>query len=841
MKRAVFWCSWIGLSVIFMPEPVKAQAVVPDGTLNTIVTPSGNVFTIDNGTTSGTNLFHSFREFSIPTGGSAIFNNATNIQNIFSRVTGGTVSNIDGALRANGTANLFLLNPAGILFGSSASLNIGGSFVGTTAQAIKFADGMEFSAIASGQPSLLTMSVPIGLQMGQNPAAIQVQDTGHRLAFPEAIIPPLQKLAPYSGLQVQPNRTLALIGGNLDFTGAILQAPGGHIEIGSVSQTGLIALQADSTGFSAAYNNITNFGTVQFTRQSILETSGSRSGSLKVQGGQVNIRDGSMLLGMNFGPRSAGSMTISAAQGILLEGTAPTPSNRLRVPSSILQDNFGPAKGGDIIIQSPNLTVRSGGVLFSRNYGSATGGDLILNTQTTTVDGYAMAHPELFSRVGTLTTSTGAGGNLSVSTQMLSILDGAFLGSVLFLDGSKGGNVNVNADTINVQGVSPAVLGSRLGANNLSKSGSSGTLDINTRTLSILESGLVGTTSIGGGSAGHLRVQARESIVVRGAGDYRVPGSSTSIFLASAVSSSVFPPDVIYRTLFGLPAIPSGTSGNVEIYTPSLTVGDGGVVSVSNTGTGRAGMLKIDADRLRIHDGGRVSALAVSGDGGSITIRAQQVLMNNRAQITATALGTNNQDDGGNITLDSNLIFGANNSDILASAQNGNGGNIMITTQGIIGLQYRDRTTPKNDITASSEFGVNGSVQINTIGVDPNSGMVILPSNLNDASQKIAKGCAARQGSSFVITGRGGVPTNPSNPSERVSSNRAWADVRDFSSLPSQNLATNPQATLLVEATNWQRNPQTGKVELIAAQPVPLNSEVTCALSAERNSTGTVQ
>ncbi len=148
-----------------LASPVQAQQVMSDGTVNTIVTRSGNVFTIDNGTTSGTNLFHSFQEFSIPTGGTALFNNAANIQNIFSRVTGGTVSNLDGIIRANGTANLFLLNPNGILFGSNARLNLGGSFIGTTAQAIKFADGTEFSAIPTASP-LLTMSVPIGLQMG---------------------------------------------------------------------------------------------------------------------------------------------------------------------------------------------------------------------------------------------------------------------------------------------------------------------------------------------------------------------------------------------------------------------------------------------------------------------------------------------------------------------------------------------------------------------------------------------------------------------------------------------------------------------------------------------------
>ncbi len=225
---SLFQASCFAFSCLLASMPAFAQEVpiTADGTTDTnITTPDGSNFDIDGGDRAGGNLFHSFGNFSVPNGGSANFLNPTDIENIISRVTGGKISTIEGLIRANGSANLFLINPAGIVFGSGARLDIGGSFLGSTADSLVFPEG-EFSAVnAQGKP-LLKINAPIGLNLRDNPAPITLKD---------------------STAQILVGKNLSLVGGNISLDNSALFLSGGRIELGGLSAAGTITFNQDAS------------------------------------------------------------------------------------------------------------------------------------------------------------------------------------------------------------------------------------------------------------------------------------------------------------------------------------------------------------------------------------------------------------------------------------------------------------------------------------------------------------------------------------------------------------------------------------------------------------------
>jgi filamentous hemagglutinin family protein len=227
-----------------------------DETLPTKVINSGNTIKILGGGKEGKNLFHSFAEFSIPNGNTAYFQNSSDVSNIISRVTGQSISNIDGILKTNGNANLFLINPNGIVFGANAQLDIKGSFIATTANSIKFADGTEFSTTDKQISPLLTVSIPVGLQFGDTVGDIVNRSIASPNGETNFVSTPV-------GLQAASNKTIALIGGNIIFDSGNLTASGGNLEIGSVGHNSFVTLTPIQQGWTFAYKNIENFQNIQ--------------------------------------------------------------------------------------------------------------------------------------------------------------------------------------------------------------------------------------------------------------------------------------------------------------------------------------------------------------------------------------------------------------------------------------------------------------------------------------------------------------------------------------------------------------------------------------------------
>jgi filamentous hemagglutinin family protein len=715
--------------------------LIPDSTLpvNSSVAPGCQICNIEAGTQRGNNLFHSFSQFSVPTNGAALFNNDISVQNILTRITGTNVSNIDGLIQAQGGANLFIINPNGIVIGANAKLNIGGSFVATTATGVKFADGTEFSAVNSNAP-LLTISTPIGLNLVNNNAAITVQGRGHGLVSQGAFTP-IFSTQNGSEFQVRPQKTLALVSGNILLDGGVLIASGGRVELGGV-QSGEVKLNW-APDVQLDYAGISNFGDITIKQRGLADVSGASSGSMQVSGNNISIADGSLLFSQNFGFLPSGNINVNA-NFLKLDGSSVDGFIR----SGIYYQNFGFAQNGDINVNTKQLFLDNGASIINRTLSRSKSGDVNINaTEFVQLKGFAINNPSITTTINTSTTSTGKAGNINIKTPTLSLFNSGTLSSANFIEGMSG-DITVNADVINISDSNPITVPSSISAPNFG-TGKAGNLTLNTRILSLRSGGQISTTSFNSGDAGNIIINASESIEVIG---------SAPIF--TSISSSVDKPPELVGRLLGLFDTPTATSGSIAINTNSLFITNAGVINVRNEGVGQGGNLEINANSLVITDYGILAADTLSGQGGNINLQLNDLRLRRGSLINTSAGGSGG---GGNINIDTNTLVAFENSDITANSQDSRGGRVSINAQGIFGTEFRTSLTPQSDITATSALGAefNGVVDINTIAADPSSGLVELPESVVDNSQQITASCTTPNTNQFTIVGNGGLPSSP--------------------------------------------------------------------------------
>ncbi len=816
---------WIAPLTLFwftINSPLQAQ-ISGDGSLGTLVNGSPNLSCdvasciIEGGTTLGDNLFHSFTEFSILNGNSASFDNSATIQNIITRVTGGSVSQIDGIIEAiNGNPNLFFLNPNGIIFGANAQLININSFVASTAHRLNFADGTSFS-VADPVP-LLTVSIPTALEFVQTPAGIQVQG---------------------AVLTVPYGQTLALVGGNITIEqNAQLIAQEGRIELGSLAGGGLVNL----TPNYFSYTGVQNFGDINISQDAVVDISGDGGGNIQVQGRQVTLTEGGNLSAINLGSDSGGSITVNASESVELIGT----STNTGFPSGFQIDTQGSGGGGNIVINTRRLLVRDGAQvsaasisegnggnifvnaaesidligessdlsfasgLFTNSFGDGFSGNLVINTDRLTVrDGAAAstttfgngkagnlsvtasiinligtsADPQFASGLLTATQGARASGNLAIETGKLTLRNGAQISASTFSTGN-GGEVNIHAtESVVVTGKNLENSGIFAQAE-VGSTGNSGNLTIATPQLIVRDEGKVSASTGGEGKGGNLVIDSDRILAESGgqistlttasgkAGTMRISATDSIELLGTGETG--FPSGFFAQTQG------SGAAGDLEIVTNNLTIQNGAKVSISGEASGNAGTLDIQANTIKLNRG-FITGQTQSATGGDIQINAQTIQLLNNSFISTTAGTAAAPGDGGNITLSSDTLVGLLNSDITANSFFGRGGKIEITAQGIFGLAIRPQLTPGNDITAFSLTNpqLNGIIIIRTPDIDPTRGLVGLPENVENPDQ-ITEACyvggfLAAASRKLALSGRG----LPANPGETLSGNWFFPDLVD--------------------------------------------------------------
>ncbi len=745
--RQILMTGVLSLSGLVAINSAQAQ-ISADGTVSTEVTQSGNVFEIRKGSKAGSNLFHSFQEFSLPSGNTAFFKNGANITNIITRVTGGSISRIDGLIQANGGANLILINPKGISFGPNAQLDIGGSFLGSTANSVKFSDGTEFSATNPQNP-LLTIAVPVGLQMGPDGGAIRVEGQGHNFTVADPVFAPIIRENNPRGLSVNAGNTLALVGNDINLEGGMLTAEGGRVELGSVAE-GSVNFESLPQGWSFNYDPVSAFGNLQLRSRALADTSGFRAGSIQLQGKDLSIQDGSLVLIQNQGFEPAGNITLHGSDSIAVSGTNQDGTFRTSVNNQSLI--IGPA--GDIDIRTEQLLVDGGASIVATTFGLGSGGDIAVKaSESVQIRGASPLTPRAVSSIASATLSTGESGNTTVSTQRLTATGGGVIAASTLGAGS-GGNLNITAtDSIDIVGVEPNLLiPSGLAVTSFS-SGQAGNLTVDTSQLTVRDGAQVDASALASGNGGNLTINASEFVEVKGSRPESVNASLISS-AANQVTASV-------QQAFNLPPLPTGDSGNVTINTSQLKIDQGAQVTVRNDGLGDAGILEVNANSISLDNQGGITAASSLGEGGNINLETNSLLMRQNSQISSTAGGPGN---GGNITVAGtspvDFVVLLEDSAISANAFRGMGGNIDIETQALF-------VCPNCEITASSELGVEGLVTVDRLQPNTELEVIDLPQEVAESEEVVALACSTtdgQEGSEFIITGRGGLPPRPSDP-----------------------------------------------------------------------------
>lgn len=719
--------------------------VMLDGSLGTGGPLAGPNFMIPDtvGKTVGSNLFHSFSEFNLTSVQSATFTGPAGIANVLGRITDVNPSSIDGLISSTiPGANLFLMNPHGIMFGPNASLDVQGAFHATTADYIGLADGTRFNAIPSmGADSLLNAEPPAAFGfLTANPAPIDVNAGVFDFDFGFLNI-----------LQVPVGQTLSFVGGTLNVgspTGfppaGFVVAPGGRINLVSVASAGEAAF--DGSGFNV--DTFAQLGDINIKGGSIVD-----GREVFIRGGRLAIEDATvwpgffaLFVGLPGPLPDGGGVNIRVANDVTIDAVAPiltdpgiqtfagvpfdlipgdVPSIRIDAaslsmsgPSLILATRWGPGNPPDIVANADTISLGSGSFIGAQNFWDGPGGAITFNAETVTLAGDVFAqgdfHP-LHGQPGVPFLpefASAASGSITVkATDNLAVTSATITTDSLAFGASA--DIVLNVGNAQFSGVGGAV------AAQSGLAGDSGNVTIMATGQIDIENGFRISAATGGsGNAGTVSLTAGGSINLTGANS-RITGQTVQpldiqldsfaqrfdfFFSTSPMFGTPIPDYASLRTALGIAPHPGDLMdvlaalnqiqddfGLPLTAVPDVTAGDAGKIVINTP------VLSMNADtRMETSTGW-------DGNAGEINANVGSLFLENGASIRS---------------LSGFDFFGT---PVLGV---GDGGSVNISAANSISISGRSPTSGSGSAISTTTFGEGGAgnVSLSANHVDVQNG-----------------------------------------------------------------------------------------------------------------------
>ncbi|MEO1432201.1 MAG: filamentous hemagglutinin N-terminal domain-containing protein [Cyanobacteria bacterium J06633_8] len=752
---------------IFWVNSADAQ-IIPDSTLlnNSTVKKQGNRNIIEGGSTAGSNLFHSFQEFGVVSGGEAYFNNSVEINNIITRVTGSSISNINGLIKANGTANLFIINPNGIAFGENAKLDIGGSFIGTTADSIKFPDDIEFSAKNPQNKPLLTVNVPLGLQYGKNHRNIS------------------SNISNSGSLTVGEGKNITLIGNSFENLGN-LKTKGGQISIAAISPQGFASLgnsgeilgldgntnsigkvinlgKIDASNLQGVGGKVTVFGDrIGLLENSFFDASGTVGGGEIIIGNSdtkaVYIDSEALLQSNALNRGDGGNISVFASESTRVYGSfsakgginngnggkvETSGNNFLDITGTTVDTNANNGLNGDWLLNSGNIffgstssvdsTADKNDLAIFQPLNNTTlldsstiekqlsaGNNLAITARkTANQNGNIQADKvNIITNNNTPVTLTFAADNdIALSEgNIISALDktGLIFQADRDADGKGKLSIGKNSEEISV------VLQTTGGEFNASASGdilvsntailstnkaanNSESMAIATKGSLILQKSFVVKDKSGAGNNGEINIEAANSVLRETSS---ISNKVNDISDGGDINIKGNRLSLEDDSTISNDTYGNGNAGKINIQLNSLSVKSGAISSVTE-GNGNSGLIKIETDIFDLNEGPIQSTTLGNGDAGDIIFNTKSFSLAGGALSTKTEAKGNAGDIEVN-AIDKILI---SNAGALTSDSNGEGdaGNINLNTNSLVlnqGVIASNANAYDNNFTSPANAG----------------------------------------------------------------------------------------------------------------------------------------